>query len=370
MSFNNAMTFLAALSDSHLGFRHRFKSERLRDFRASFVEAVDKALAANPSILVLGGDMLHHPKPDPVSMRAVVQKLLQAAERTQIVCSIGNHEIAGHLGTAYQPIFSDLHKNIHVLSTEQPHVQLNVGGKKVAFHGFQFLRSREAAEAELAKISSNVGGADVNILLLHQAVERYLSPFEISLKALREVAPKYNLMLFGHVHKHQQIAEVFDVTPAYYVGSTERISFNEWENQTGVMLFDGLDFARPKFIQVSSAPMRKVTLELDKTTPKELNERIRETIQSNQGAKLLSIEVSAEIAGDLLDVKTDWSGDYPQHTILEVNVTPKADERQITIERIEISADTIREYFTKTGLEGEHELLTECVKLFEDYGQK
>jgi DNA repair exonuclease SbcCD nuclease subunit len=364
------MTFLAALSDSHLGFRHRFKSERLSDYRASFIEAVDKALALNPAVLVLGGDMLHHPKPDPVSMRAVVQKLLQAAERTQVVCSIGNHEIAGHLGTAYQPIFSDLHKNIHVLSTENPRVELHLHGKKICFHGFQFLRSREAAEAEIAKISNEVGSADANILLLHQAVERYLSPFELSLKALRECAPKYNLILLGHVHKHQKIAEVFDVTPTYYIGSTERISFNEWENHTGFMAFDGVDFQNPKFVHVNSAQMRKVMIELDRSTPKEINEKINHTIQSNAGAKLLSIEVSAEIAGDTLDVKTDWGGDYPNHTILEVNVTPKSDERQITLERVELSADTIREYFAKTGIAGEEELLTECVRLFEEYGRK
>lgn len=362
------MSFLAALSDSHVGYRHRFKTERLNDYRASFIEAVDKALATNPGVLVLGGDILHHPKPDPVSMRAVVRKLLEAAGRTQIVCAIGNHEIAGHLGTAFQPIFADLHKNIHVLSTEQPHITLKVHGKNVGFHGFQFLRSREAAEAELAKTTAYVGEADVSILLMHQAVERYLSPFEISLKSLREAAQKYDLILLGHVHKHQCINEVFDVTPAYYVGCTERISFNEWENPTGFMAFEVMDFTNPSYTPVSSATMRKVSANFDDVTSEELNARVRGLIEENKDARLLSIEASADLSGDLLDVKTDYAGEYPDHTILEVNVIPKTEEKQISIERFELSSDTIREYFEKTGLKDEEKLLDECVKLFTEYG--
>jgi len=363
------MSFLAALSDSHLGYRHRFKTQRLKDYRASFIEAIDAALATKPAVLVLGGDMLHQPKPDPVSMRSVIKKLLEAAQQTQVVYAIGNHEISGHLGTAYQPLFSDLHENIHVLSTENPRAVIKAGGKKITFHGFQYLRSRDACEKQLAEISNQVEESDANILLLHQAIERYLSPYEISLKALRSVSEKYDLILVGHVHKHQHISEVFDVTPSYYIGSTERVSFNEWENPTGFMVFDSTDFTKPTYETVSSARMRKISASFEEITPEELNTEIRKLIEANKDASLLSVEVSAELKGDLLDVKTDYSDEYPQKTILEVNVSPKTNEKQITIERLELSEDTIREYFEKTGLSNEGELLGECISLYEEYSK-
>lgn len=363
------MTFIAAISDSHLGFRHRSKVQRLKDYRKSFNEALGKALALDPGVVVFGGDLLHHPKPDPVSMRAVVQGLLKAAQKTQVVVCIGNHEIAGHLGTTYAPIYSDLHRNIHVLSTESPHIQLKVNGKTVGFHGFQYIRGREVAEKTLLDVSRDLGENEFNVLCIHQAVEKYLAPHEISLACLREVAPKYSLMLVGHVHKHQRIQEVSDLCPAYYIGSTERISFNECENKTGFMAFEENGFANPRFVEVDSARMRQVSEDLGAKTPAEINAFIESRIRENEGVKLLQLNIEAEVLGDFLDVKKDWSDVSSNHTILDVNLKARDDSLDVALASLDVSSDTIREYFEKTSLSGQQELLSACIELFEEYGR-
>jgi DNA repair exonuclease SbcCD nuclease subunit len=341
----------------------------LSDFRRTFDEAVEKALSLEPGVIVFGGDLLHHTRPDPVSMRAVLQGLLRAAEKTNVVVVIGNHEISGHLGTAYAPLYSDLHENIHVLSTETPHIQLKVKGKTIGFHGFQYLRNREISEKTLRGVLRDAGGSDLEVLCLHQAVEGYLAPHELSSSCLREVASKFDLILLGHAHKHQKVSEVFDICPTYYIGSTERVSFNEWENKTGFMVFEDFDFRKHMFIEVSSASMKRVSADLGAKNPGEINSFIEARLKENRGTELLQVEVKADILGDVLDIRQDWNEQYPDYTILDVNVTPSMREGDVMLERLEVSSDTIKEFFEKKGLSNQSELLSECIKLFEEYGR-
>jgi DNA repair exonuclease SbcCD nuclease subunit len=360
------MNNLVCISDCHLGFRHRFKTKRLQDYMKAFNDAVAKALKCEPDVILFAGDLVHHPRPDPVTLRMVLKRLVELAEKTQIVICIGNHEIEGHLSTTYTPIFSDLHKNIHVLSSENPCVKVNLINTQVCFYGFEFTRNRASCEKKLLELAKNIKSG-FNILCLHQAVERYLAPYEISVKTLREVAPKFKLMLFGHVHKHQSIKEVSDLTPAYYIGSTERVSFNEAENPTGFMLFRDLNPARMEYVRVDSASMKQHKITTGKKTPDEINKMIEQLIVQNQKTELLNLEVSAEVDGDFLNVRHDWAEQHPNFTVLEVNVNPVASEGEFKMERITASEDGIREFFQKTGIINK-ELEEKCIRLFQKYG--
>jgi DNA repair exonuclease SbcCD nuclease subunit len=362
------MTSICCISDCHLGYRHRLKVQRLRDYEASFAEALDAALKLSPSLLIFGGDILHHTRPDPKSMQVLIKRLMAAADSVPCIFCIGNHEIETNLSSSYTPIFSDLHENVHVLTTENPHIVLELDGKRIGVHGFQFTRDRKMAEETLEKISSEISGNDVDILCLHQAVEGYLEPHEISLKALREVAGKYDLILSGHVHKHQPISEMTDVTPAYYIGSTERVSFNEAGNTTGFLEFKDMDFAHPTFVPVNSAPMRVVKTDLGKKTPQEVNEAVRAIIEENSDVKCLQVSVFADVAGDYFDIIHDWESVYPNFTILDVSVSSTATENHITLDRLEISEAIFDEYFEKTGMNNRTELKEMCKTLFRKYG--
>jgi len=299
-----------------------------------------------------------------VTLRAVIKKLIEVAQKKPVVLCIGNHEIEGHLSTTYAPIYSDVHGNIHVLSSENPHVVIEAGGRKIGFHGFEFMRSRERAEEMLSRISGDDLKGEVNILCLHQAVERYLEPHDVSIRSLRDVAQKYNLILLGHVHKRQKIAELEDITPAYYVGSTERISFNEAENPTGIAIF-GDDFRNPSFVGVESAAMKNLKLKVESANPEEVNSKIRSVVDANRDCKLLRVEVDCKASPS--EISRDFPEYSGQFTILDIALSSQAGESDLQMEKTSLSEGMIREYFQKTGSK-DKDLEETCVRLFQKYG--
>jgi DNA repair exonuclease SbcCD nuclease subunit len=358
------MANIAFIGDCHLGYRHRFKLQRLRDYSFAFEDATEKALKLQPDVVVFLGDLVHHSRPDPVSLRTVLKRLISIAKVCPVIVCVGNHEIEGHLGTTYSPIYGDVHDNIHVLTSEAPRKVLDIDGVTVGFHGFEYVRSREAAESRLREVAK---GADsqLNILCMHQAIERYLSPYEISLSALRQVAPSFDLIVSGHVHKHQEITEVSDVTSAYYCGSTERISFNEAVNPTGFMFFKDNDWRNPRHVPVDSASMEYLRQEYHGAAS-DLNGLIERLIAKSQ-AKLLKIDIVAELSGDRMDVRRDWSGHEGARTILDINVVQDAKQSMLQLERIALSEELIKEYFEKTN-NTDRQLQQLSIELFRKYG--
>jgi len=362
------MTSICCISDCHLGYRHRLKLQRLRDYENAFNEAINKAIELNPDLLILGGDMFHHSRPDPKSMQILIKRLLELADSIPVILCIGNHEIETHLGSAYTPIFSDIHRDMHVLTTENPHITLELDNISIGIHGFQYIRNRKIAEETLEKISEDISENDCNILCMHQAIEHYLEPHEISLKALRQVASKYDLILLGHVHKYQKIREIFDVTPAFYIGSTERISFNEWQNENGFLLFRNFEFRKPEFIPIKSARMKVVRENLGGKKPDEINAFVEKIIHENMDINCLQIAIDSEIEGDYFDIWHDWDTRYKEFTILDVSIAPKLSREIISLDRLEIGEKIFDEYFEKMGLKNKEDLKGLCKKLYEKYG--
>jgi DNA repair exonuclease SbcCD nuclease subunit len=362
------MTSICCISDCHLGYRHRLKKQRLRDYANAFNDAIDKVVELSPSLLILGGDMFHHSKPDPKSMQTLVKRLMKFADSIPVVMCIGNHEIETHLGSTYTPILSDIHENIHVLTTESPHIVLEFNDKRVGIHGFQYIRNRKLAEETLEKISEEISGNDYDILCIHQAVEHYLEPCEISIRAVREIAAKYDLILLGHVHKHQQIKEISDVAPAFYVGSTERISFNEWQNQNGFLIFRDFQFRKPEFMPVKSAGMRVIKENLGKMKPADINDSVEKIIRENLDVNCLQIAIDAEIDGDYFDICHDWDNRYKEFTVLDVSVAPKLLGGGVSLERLEIGERIFDDYFEKMCLNDKADLKDLCERMYEKYG--
>ncbi|MEA1925340.1 MAG: DNA repair exonuclease [Candidatus Altiarchaeota archaeon] len=366
------MPTICVLSDSHLGYRHRMKLQRLKDYRKAFLEAVSEINKQKPDLVIHLGDLFHHKKPDPISMKTAYNALKKLADETPVVLCIGNHDIEGHLGSSYSPLFTILHENIHVLTHENPHVEIEIKNQKIGLHGFQYMRDRKQVEEQLEEITKNVGGNDAEILCIHQAIEGYLEPHEVSLKCLRSLAPKYDLILSGHVHKHQEIKEISDVTPAYYAGSTERISFNESDNRNGFLTFKNNRFREPEFVEVESAPMKKIREDLGEKSTEEVNSHIENLLTDNEGSvKCLQVNLSVELEGEYFNLRQDWSTQFHEYTILDVNVIPdKLLELQGDFEKKPVNENLIREYFTKTGMEGRKQLKEVCVRLYQEYGKQ
>ena len=354
---------IAFIADCHLGYRHRFKSKRLNDFANAYSDALTKALKEKPDAIVFLGDLFHHSRPDPVSMRLTIKSLLKAAEQTKIILTVGNHEIEGHLGTAYTPVYGDLSKNIFVLSTEKMFYDLNVDGVRIRLIGFEYGRNRDVCKRRLVD-AQNLADGDINILCIHQAIEGYLAPYELSINQMKKAGEKFDLIVSGHVHKHQLIEELKQECPAYYVGSTERVSFNESGNPTGFMVFDMADLGNPKFIHTISQNMKSIRLKF-KGTPNELNQFIEKTIFSNP-EPILKIDVESDLDGDPLDVIRDWSLKFPKRIILDVNILPKGGEQTIEYSKVKFDETLIEEYFEKNNISDDR-LRTLCIELFQNF---
>ncbi len=364
------MSTICCISDCHLGYLHRLKKERLEDFEASFSEAISKAMEYNPDLIIFGGDVFEHSKPDARSFKAFISALMKVSAKTLVVLAIGNHELDGHLRTSYQPALSHLSNNIHVLSTENPHVLLELSGKKVGIHGFEYLREKDASEAALKKLTSEMESisqnADTNILCLHQGIEGSVPRYEISLKALQEISQKYDLILSGHIHKYQRIKGI--AVPAYYVGSTSKRNFSESGNVNGVLVFKDFDYNNPAFIEIPSATMRAIKQDLGTRTPEEINVYLKDLIESNSDVKNLSISLDVDVKGNYFDVARDWETIYPLFTILEVHVNNKVKDAAIKIEKAQMEPKVIEEYFEKKGIAARKDLLAACVRFYERYG--
>jgi|GEM_PF-850504 len=365
------MATICALSDTHLGYRHRMKLQRLKDYQRAFKKALTEINKQKPDLIIHLGDLFHYTRPDPISMKTAYNELKKLADKTPIILCIGNHDIEGHLGSSYSPLLTILHENIHVLTHENPHVEIEIKNQKIGINGFQYMRDRKQAEEQLEEITKNVGDNNTEILCIHQAIEGYLEPHEISLKCVRSIAPQYDLILSGHVHKHQEIKEVSDVTPAYYVGSTERISFNEAGNKNGFMVFKDTKFREPEFVGVESAPMKKIREDLGEKSAQEVNEYIEGLLNEYNGViNCLQINLSVELADEYFNLRQDWSTQFRDYTILDVNIMPdKLLEVGEGFEKKPINEDLIREYFTKTGMEKREKLQEVCVKLYQEYGK-
>ncbi len=365
------MSTICVLSDSHMGYRHRMKLQRLKDYRRAFLEAIEKTEKQKPGLVIYLGDLFHHKRPDPISMKTAYNALKKIADKTPVILCIGNHEIEGNLGSSYSPLFPVIHDNIHVLTHENPHVEIRIEGEKIGLHGFQYMRDRKLVEEQLDIISRDVGGNDKEILCMHQAIERYLEPHEVSLKCLRSIAPRYDLILSGHVHKHQEIKEVSDVTPAYYAGSTERISFNEAENRNGFLVFKNNKFREPEFVEVESASMKKIRENLGKKSVEEVNNHIEKLLTDNKDSiKCLQVNLSVELEDEYFNLRQDWSNQFQEYTILDVNVIPdKLPELGDGFEKKAINEDLIKEYFKKTGMGKREKLQEVCVRLYQKYGE-
>ncbi len=131
------MSKICFIGDCHLGFRHRMKVQRLKDYTTSFLEALALAELSGPAAIVFTGDVFHHVRPDPKTMHTLITRVLELAREIPLIFCIGNHDIETHLGSSYIPIISELHENIYVLTTQKHQVILNIEGKKVGFYGFQ-----------------------------------------------------------------------------------------------------------------------------------------------------------------------------------------------------------------------------------------
>ena len=222
-------------SDSHLGFDSPItpRSSRRRrgpDFFANFDRVLTYAVASRADGVLHGGDFFFRSRVHPSIVDAAYARLVEFANSgIPILIVPGNHERS----RMPESLFLN-HPGIHVFDRPRT-VMLTIRGETVAISGFPYLRDvRPRFKDALADCGSN-RGADHRLLVFHHAVDgAVVGPADFRFHgapdviAGRELPPGVDLVLSGHIHRHQLLRHP---TPVLYCGSIERTSFAE-KNET------------------------------------------------------------------------------------------------------------------------------------------
>ncbi|MDB4916381.1 MAG: Calcineurin-like phosphoesterase superfamily domain protein [Gemmatimonadetes bacterium] len=92
---------LVHMSDLHLGFRQYEQmtalgvNQREVDVARSFTAAIDQTIALAPELVVIGGDLFHHPRPTNTAIKHAYNgfaRLRAALPATEVVMVAGNHD--------------------------------------------------------------------------------------------------------------------------------------------------------------------------------------------------------------------------------------------------------------------------------------
>ncbi len=294
------------LSDSHLGesmplYRTPPNNWRGEKFIKNYYRALKPALRGEVDFVLHAGDLFdkYHINMDIIG-RAMVPLRQIASRNIPVFIVPGNHErehIPGGLMLAGE--------NIHIFSKPEM-VEFTVKTEKVVIVGFPFIRhhSRIVFRKRVKEAGWKHKNGAFNILLCHQTFEgakvgtrNFTFRNGEHVVPLSEIPAGFNYIACGHIHK-QQIMKTKNVTVCY-AGSTERVSFQELNEEKGYYIVEvknGIPY--PGFRKLSSTIMTVVVIDTTNRTPDKLIKLLEENIQTAKPATILRFHLHGEIELD------------------------------------------------------------------------
>ncbi len=227
------MVRIAHFSDTHLGYRQYNLDEREQDVYRVLDEIGDKILEEHVDIVVHCGDLFDSPRPTPQAYRAFKKFLTKLDGKVKFFAVLGDHDRPKIKGIAPQIIFED---QIQVLGVNgcAEHQVLNVDGQELLVAGLSNLSRgyRVLLLEELKKLSALRFSGKKGILLLHEAIDKFL-PYEGAFELyMSEVPRNFDYVAMGHLHG--RIRASLGEGELAYPGSSEIISRTEisgWQKQ-------------------------------------------------------------------------------------------------------------------------------------------
>jgi exonuclease SbcD len=217
---------LLHLSDLHLGFRQFQRTtqtginQREADVADVFRHVIDQAIALQPELIVVAGDVFHTVRPtNPAIIHAFLQfqRLMQALPHTDVVMVAGNHDMPrSSETTCILRLFRPL--GIHVVDTEPRRLTLRDGALSV-------LAVPDLPPHEIH--FDQDPAARFNVLLVHGEVEdtipRHTERVGLTIPRTVLEDPKWDYIALGDYHVYKQLAP-----KAFYCGAMEYTSTNPW----------------------------------------------------------------------------------------------------------------------------------------------
>ncbi|MGB9729952.1 MAG: metallophosphoesterase family protein [Thermoprotei archaeon] len=249
-------------ADLHLGVQPSdFKVDRLQDFIKSLNKIKEYAIKNNSDIVIIAGDVFHHPRPTNKVMyefSVFVRDLI--ANGIHVVIIRGNHDASQ---IPEQRTFLDAldtilggetstKKFFHYLPRISSITVKGKSGKNIKIIGVPYVRPRVTGErsTDVEKLKNHVeerlkseldarSDSDYTVVAAHLSLEGFTYGAERRLAFLEnEVRFPVNMFVrnglvsyvaMGHIHKHQD-RKVGDVS-IVYSGSIERVDFGEHDEK-------------------------------------------------------------------------------------------------------------------------------------------
>jgi exonuclease SbcD len=298
------------VSDLHLGIftREYIKTDpltgmriRTEDFTKSFLSVMEFALKEHVDAILMCGDIFDRIDPVNKVRKDVLDSLMKVTQGgVKVVIIGGNHDTPRLPGSASPIQLFDHISGVYVFhkpTTEPLTLNERNGPESIDIYPFPYLppgrwfdfaknkSELRVAEGELtyserselitgaisAALSdtSNIARSKAHrksVLMMHYMIEG--SDMGHSLDLVNDIVIQKSMIPFsdftyiacGHVHKYQRILSPSKDRMAFFSGSTERTSFNEFDEEKGFILVStdgGSDF-RTEFISIPTRAMRLV----------------------------------------------------------------------------------------------------------------
>lgn len=243
-------------SDTHLGFDYPVRSKRPAPHRRGeqFFRNFETALAygvEHCDLIIHGGDFFHRSRPHPSIVDRAYLTLADAASAgVPIVVVPGNHE-----RSVLPPSLWLSHQNLTIVG-EPTALAIDVGGRRLEIVGVPHLNDVRGRMKETLAALPRIENATHRLCVIHQAVDgSTVGPADFTFLnrgdtvARHELDHGFDLVLSGHIHRHQLLP---GRPPVLHCGSTERTSRAEIAEQKG---FATIDLGHPEGPRTAFHPL-------------------------------------------------------------------------------------------------------------------
>lgn len=228
------------ISDTHLGFSAYSKldpvegvNQREADIYKAFEQAVDKAIAIGPDLVVHSGDLFDTVRPQNRAIDFALKQLIKLSKAgIETVLISGNHSTPRlrETGNIFR-IFEHLE---HIHPVHEP------GVKRIRIGDATIHAIPHSVTPSLSEVLAGTKPTDetvFNILVLHAGVmgsRKYnMDEFNEQTVPQESLKGNWDYVALGHFHEFGSVTK-----NAYYSGSTERMGFGEAGQDKGIAEVD------------------------------------------------------------------------------------------------------------------------------------
>lgn len=238
-----------ATSDIHLGHR-RFpatidgRNAREVDVERAWMRAVDNMVEVDPDLVLIGGDIVDHPR---VSVHAIMAwrdglRRLVDETRAHVVAVQGNHDAVKTADSRTPIVIPGDYERVHiVLEPRRIRIPIDRTGELCSVACFPYRSMYDGDKSYRLEPDEK---ADVNALLMHAAVRSEAAQGKIpafyagdeAIDVGRET-DRWDVIAVGDYHEPTRLTED---GLAFYPGSIERTSTDIWSErqEKGVVVYD------------------------------------------------------------------------------------------------------------------------------------